>query len=681
MIWQAPASNADSTIKLLVDGKDITESAAPQLLGGRTLVPVRFVAEELGADVIWNEAERTVIVTRDGRSVLLRIDSRLVTYDNHGRTYGLCDVAPAIINERTYVPLRLVSNALGVGVGWQEASRTVSVDSAQSAAITAFYDMKISMVKPGQRITGPTILQADLPGIIPYGATEIKFLIIDPKTAKGTVAIRGNILSASYRWLPDLKISGERILVAAVYDAQGNFLAGDAVPITMAIMPNVALAGITAGQIIKETVSLSANPNFSPNFVKYEITNLDTGKVFLSPEADPQGPYKWTPMMEDNGNLSIRVIAFVQDGLSYRGQPVPAQTALTQKLSLTGVTEGKSIEGPVTLAVARNFQVSQTDYVMLNPSTGSETLLARVGYVSYKWFPGPDLSGTRQLFVRVTDTKGVSHSSSPITVNLTGKARLLLEGVGPEQVISGTVKMKVSSNVALSRVQFTLTNANTGGRKVIAGGSDPQAEYSYTPEQGDAGSWRIQAEGTDESGKAITSESVAVTVYTGKLFTAKPIIEKSQFIGLASGLARNSYKTTGMSAALQTAQSILESGWGQSVPVDKYSGQLSYNLFGIKGTGPAGSVTSNTWEEYNGVAYRIDDEFRAYHNVAESWANHKSLLLTASRYGIFRDVMQSSTQGAWALRRAGYATDSKYPLKLIEIIRLYDLEKLDEIGL
>ena len=51
-------------------------------------------------------------------------------------------------------------------------------------------------------------------------------------------------------------------------------------------------------------------------------------------------------------------------------------------------------------------------------------------------------------------------------------------------------------------------------------------------------------------------------------------------------------KRSGMSAALQTAQAMLESGWGQSIPVDKYNGELSYNLFGIKGTGTAGTVIS-----------------------------------------------------------------------------------------
>ena len=136
-----------------------------------------------------------------------------------------------------------------------------------------------------------------------------------------------------------------------------------------------------------------------------------------------------------------------------------------------------------------------------------------------------------------------------------------------------------------------------------------------------------------------------------------------------------------MSAALQTAQAILETGWGQSTPADKYTGKPSNNLFGIKGKGSAGSVISNTWEEYNGTTFRIDAEFRAYNSPEESWNDHKTLLLTSSRYEPYRQVMHNSTLGAWALKRTGYATDSKYPLKLIDIIKRYDLHLLDEKGI
>lgn len=679
--WNVPPGLAAGEIKLVIDGRNIKTSPAPIIQNSRTLVPLRLVAEQLGAQVEWNEQKRTVHIVKGSRSVLLRIDSRLVEYQGGEKTYNLVDVPPQIIGDRTFVPLRLVGNALGAAVKWAEAERAVYVDSTQDGNITPFFDLKISSLQPWQAITGTTELQAFFPGAIPAGAAEIKYLLLSPDTGRGMVIARGNEISAKYLWLPSLQENGERIIVAAVYDGNGRFLAGDAVPVKVTVVPRVSLTGLVQDQVITDTVSLGADLNFVASYVKYEIIHLDKGKIFVSEEADPQGQYKWTPMLEDNGNVSFRVMAYDHLGQSYTSQIIKTKVNAVRKLELKGVSAGATVDKPVTLWAFRNFQVSQTEYVLRDPQTGKEEVLAQVGYASYKWFPGPELSGTKELLVRVKDTSGITHTSNSVSVRLPGTPRLLLEGVGPQQVLTGPVKLTVSSNVPLNSIQYYLVNIKTGAKRAIAGGKDFQAEYTWTPAQTDNGEWKIQAEGLLASGVKVTSEGIPVKVYLGKTYSAKPIIEKDKFLDLASGLASESWQKTGMSAALQTAQAILETGWGQSVPVDKYTGKFSFNLFGIKGTGPAGSVVSNTWEEYNGKTFRIDAQFRAYRNVFESWTDHKNFLLNSSRYAPFRAVMHDSTQGAWALKRSGYATDSKYPLKLMDIIQRYDLKKLDEMGI
>lgn len=684
---------ASSNVRLVIDGREISASPSPFIENGRTLVPVRLISERLGAQVTWNGQDRTVHISKGERSVLLRIDSRLVAYNSSsGESYNLTDVPSKIVSDRTFVPLRLVSNALGVGIRWDGASRTVFVDSSVTSATEPFFDMKISSISANETITGAAALKSEFQSEIPSGAA-IKYLLLDPGTARGIVIAQGNQPHSEYKYLPSLSDNGKRIIVAAVYDANGRFISGDAVPVQVAVIPSVSLTGIAEGQIINESALLGAKTNFSAAYVKYEITSRNGSKIFATEELDPYGQYKWTPMLEDNGNVSFKVTAYDQSGNAYSSPAVAtsasisqsaAVTALAQverKLELKGVKPGDSVDKPVTLWADRNFDVSRTDYILRDPNTGAEQILKSTGYESFKWFPGPELKGNWELMVRVTDTKGALHESTPINVSVPGTPKLLLSGVGPNQVITGQVKLKVQSNVALGSISFALVNPTTGARKAVAGGIDGLAEYSYTPASADAGSWSIQATGTYDSGKTLTSEQIPITVYTGKIYTPVPIIEKDKFLGMASELAKGSLEKTGMSAALQTAQAILETGWGQSVPVDKYTGQLSYNLFGIKGTGPAGSVTSNTWEEYNGTTYRIDAEFRAYRNAGEGWNDHKNFLLSGSRYEQFRTVMHDSTQGAWALKRAGYATDSKYPLKLMDIIKRYNLNKLDEVGI
>lgn len=677
----SPKSMAAEPIKLIVDGKDVTSLAVPITENDRTLVPVRFIAESIGTKVGWNHDERKVTLEKDNMSVVLKIDSHLIQYNNSEKKFGLSDVAPKIINELTYVPVRLVSNALGVGIEWDNDTRTIIVDSSKTSDIIPFFDMEISSINPGQVITGKTELQTDFKDMDIKKAREIKYLLLNPNTAEGIVVARGKDLNSNYKWLPRLEDEGEKVLVAAIYDETGEFIGGHALPVYINVKPKVDLKikGISESQVISGTVSLVPDINFVSSYVKYEITNLDKKTTTTTSEQDPQGEYKWSPMIEENGEYSFKVIAYDKDGKSYSSEEVKAKVEVPRRLSLSGVSSGESIDKPINLLASRNFNVSETQYILRDPITKKEEIIATIPYGGYRWFPGPEYKGKKEVLVRVKDTKGSYHDSEAIEINLLGRPELLVQGIGPNQVITGEVKLNNISNINLDSISYIATNNNTGLKKTIASGK-PSTEYSLDPKTFGEGYWNIKAVGK-YNGKDISSEEIKVRIYLGELYGSKPIIEKDKFLGFASELARDSWEETGMSAALQTAQAILETGWGQSVPVDKYSGKLSNNLFGIKQKGDEDFVISNTWEEYNGVTFRIDAKFRSYEDPRESWKDHKRLLLEASRYEIFREVMHDSTQGAWAIRRAGYATDSQYPIKLMDIIKRYNLQELDKTSI
>lgn len=674
--YSAPDAYAEDLIKIVIDGKRIKPDVDPYISNDRTLVPIRVIAEELDSVVEWDNDNRAVHISKEDIHILLRIDSYLVEYTNDNETsYTIIDVTPQITGDRTFVPIRLISNALGVKIEWDNDKRTVYIDSSERSEVTKFFDVEISSVKPGQTITGTTELYTKINNEIPKGAKEIKYLLLDRDTAKGFVIAGGSNINTPYEWVPAMEDNGQKVLVSAFYDAQGNFLAGDSIPVTVKINPQIELKGIREGQLITaHSVPLSTKLNFSASYVKYEMINPDNGAVYLSPGVDPEQSFTMIPVMEDNGNMSVRVIAYDTKGNAYKGEYVNIGIDVDRYLYLGGVKNGQTIDGSVTLLAQRNFNVTDTEYIMVDNSTGEETLLFKSGYGSYSWFPGPEDAGSKDLYVRVKDTAGNTHVSSRVTVNVVGTPKLMLQGVGPGQVLTQAADLNIKTNVNLDSIKYILTNVRTGNEIIIS----EKSTGVIIPEKGDDGTWTIRAQGT-YGGRTIKSEEVKFTIYTGQLYSAKPVIEKDKYLDLVSGLAVNTRKTTGMSAALQVAQAILETGWGQSVPVDKYDGKFSYNLFGIKGEGTKGSVTSNTWEEYNGVAFRIDAEFRAYNNEKESWQDHKDLLLLRERYAPFREVMYDSTKGAWALKRCGYATDSQYAIKLIDIIERYDLKELDEV--
>ncbi|MCK9444281.1 MAG: stalk domain-containing protein [Tissierellaceae bacterium] len=671
-------SMASSNLEIILDGENVTTLATPIIKDGRTLIPIRSILEKMGAKVDWYGDTRTIIVSKDNKVVTLKVDSRLIKYRDGKEIYALSDVAPVLVGDKSYAPLRLITNAIGVDIQWDGSTNTVKIDSQTKSVFSSFFVEEILNIEDGQTIGGTTILKLNVSEEAAKNGAEIKYMLLDPDTAAGKVIARGKDIEGQYNWIPYVSDHGKKALVAAIYDDEGNFISGDAKLVNISIVPEVKLTGLS--EIVSENAAIGVESNFVPIHVQYEITHVDKDKTITTGELDPWGTYNWSPMVDDNGNYKIRAIAYDENEKAYFSETKEIILEMPYILGLSGVKEGMILDKPVTLLANRNFNVLDTEYLIRYPVFGEERSLSKQGYGSYKWFPGPEDKGEVEVFARVTNTKGIVHQTKGIPVVLPGRPILLLEGVGPNQVITSEVEIRSSSNFGLEEVQYMLTNPAKGTKKLLAV-SDPSREsYIFVPTRDDLEYSHIKAVGKYKE-NTIESEEIPIKIYLDTLYGPKPIVEKDKFMGVVSELARKSWEDTGMSAALQTAQAILETGWGQSVPVDKYTGRFSNNLFGIKGKGSAGSVTSNTWEEYNGTTFRIDADFRAYNSIDESWLNHKELLLQAERYGIFRDVMYDSTMGAWALRRAGYATDSQYPKKLMNIINLYNLDQLDKVNI
>jgi lysozyme len=143
------------------------------------------------------------------------------------------------------------------------------------------------------------------------------------------------------------------------------------------------------------------------------------------------------------------------------------------------------------------------------------------------------------------------------------------------------------------------------------------------------------------------------------------------FISLVAPGAVAAQQRYGVPAAVTIAQAIEESAWGQSGLAAQY-----HNLFGIKGTGPAGSASLPTQEYLGGQWVTIDAQFRAYHNDAESIADHAELLATSGYYT--RAMADRSVPDAFANDLTGvYATDPNYGANLIALMKLYNLYQYD----
>lgn len=123
MLWgTAVARAADGSVSVQLDGRAI---GVGEVREGRTLVPFRSIFEALGAKVAWDPKTQTVSAAQGDDTLVLTVGSRVVEW--RGSLIKV-DAPPVIVDGRTLVPLRLVAQALGLNVRWDDATRTVYLE-------------------------------------------------------------------------------------------------------------------------------------------------------------------------------------------------------------------------------------------------------------------------------------------------------------------------------------------------------------------------------------------------------------------------------------------------------------------------------------------------------------------------------------------------------------------------
>jgi trimeric autotransporter adhesin len=113
-----------------VNGVQKTLDVAPYTEGGRTYLPIRFVAEALGVtddNIIWNDANKTVTLINGNRIASFKVGQS--SYTVNGAVVPM-DAAAQFKQNRNMIPLRYAAQALGVAIGWDDATQTVTVGSA-----------------------------------------------------------------------------------------------------------------------------------------------------------------------------------------------------------------------------------------------------------------------------------------------------------------------------------------------------------------------------------------------------------------------------------------------------------------------------------------------------------------------------------------------------------------------
>jgi len=116
---------ASGNITLVVNGAVVGGDVNPVIINGRTMVPVRSLFDRLGATVSWNADLNQAIVSSPEKVIIFTIGSNLAYINGNVNT---TDAAPVIMQGRTLIPVRFVSENLGYSVVWNEQNRTVYIN-------------------------------------------------------------------------------------------------------------------------------------------------------------------------------------------------------------------------------------------------------------------------------------------------------------------------------------------------------------------------------------------------------------------------------------------------------------------------------------------------------------------------------------------------------------------------
>jgi hypothetical protein len=115
-----------NAVNVIFNGSPLSFDVPPQMMNGRTMVPLRAIFEAMGAEIEWDNATQTATATKGDTVVILTVGSTTPTVN--GQVVPL-DQPGVIVGGRTLAPLRFVAEAFGGTVAWDGATQTATITS------------------------------------------------------------------------------------------------------------------------------------------------------------------------------------------------------------------------------------------------------------------------------------------------------------------------------------------------------------------------------------------------------------------------------------------------------------------------------------------------------------------------------------------------------------------------
>ena len=126
LVFSGAVLSAKDGVTVFIDNAKIDFDVEPAVIDGRTMVPMRKIFEKLGADVSWNENTKAVTSVKGDKNVYIQIDASELIVNGEVK---VLDVPAKLIDSRTMVPVRAISEAFDCIVKWDNTKREVHIYS------------------------------------------------------------------------------------------------------------------------------------------------------------------------------------------------------------------------------------------------------------------------------------------------------------------------------------------------------------------------------------------------------------------------------------------------------------------------------------------------------------------------------------------------------------------------
>lgn len=163
----------DDNIKIFINNSLVNIKEAPIIENNCILVPIKGVLESLGASVDWNQDTNMITIKKNDTTILLTIGQKNVYVNN--QIYTL-DVPAKLINSSTYVPIRFISENLGLDIDWNNKDRAIHIKDSK---ISPIKDLELHFIDVGQGDSAIIQLPNGTNVMIDCGNTNNSQLLMD----------------------------------------------------------------------------------------------------------------------------------------------------------------------------------------------------------------------------------------------------------------------------------------------------------------------------------------------------------------------------------------------------------------------------------------------------------------------------------------------------------------------